>query len=210
MIRSFSFRYFCRISPLLGLLITISVHAETLSQAWETALSENHSLKAAQETVAAAEEQLQVAKAISLPGLSFKSGYTARDKEPRLMATLGPTTVALPVENQYSLSYQTTASIPLYTSGRITCGIDASTAMFKASEADMASVTLNLKMQVAEAYVSALRVIRGLEVAKSHVTSLGAHERDVLSLYKQKSLQFRPDHEYRGSGCRDSADQESI
>ena len=178
-------RCFCQTFPLLGLLITIPVHAETLSQAWETALAKNYSIKAAQETVVAAEEQLQAAKAVRLPGLSFKSGYTARDKEPQLIATLGPATIALPVENQYSLAYQATASIPLYTSGRITSGIDASTAMFKASEADKESVRLNLKMQVAEAYVSVLRAIRGLEVAESHVASLESHERDVLALYNQ-------------------------
>jgi len=73
----------------------------------------------------------------------------------------------------------------LYTGGRITSGIDASIAMLKASEADKGSVLLNLKMQVAEAYITVLRAMRGLEVAKSHVASLKAHERDVLSLYNQ-------------------------
>ena len=135
--------------------------------------------------MAAAEEQLEAAKARRLPGLSFKTGYTARDNEPQLRATLGPTTMALPIENQYNYAYQATASIPLYTSGRITSGIDASSAMLKASEADKESVLLNLKMEVAEAYVSVLRAMRGLEVAKSHVVSLKAHERDVLAFYKQ-------------------------
>ena len=91
----------------------------------------------------------------------------------------------MPVENQYNYAYQATASIPLYTSGRISSGIDASSAMVEASEADQESVLLNLKMQVAEAYVSVLRAMRGLEVAKSHVASLESHERDVLALYKQ-------------------------
>ncbi|MBW2207815.1 MAG: hypothetical protein JRG79_12980 [Deltaproteobacteria bacterium] len=59
MMCSFILRRFFRIFPLLGLLLAIPVHAETFSQAWEIALSENHSLKAAQETVAAAEEQLE-------------------------------------------------------------------------------------------------------------------------------------------------------
>ncbi|MEA2115181.1 MAG: TolC family protein [Thermodesulfobacteriota bacterium] len=166
-------------------MLAISGHAETLQQAWETALSENFSIKAAQETVAAAEEQLLAAKAIRLPGLSFKTGYTARDNEPQLRATLGPSTVELPVENQYSLAYQATATLPLYTGGRITSGIDASTAMVEASEADKESVLLNLKMQVAEAYISVLRAMRGLEVAKSHIASLESHERDVLALYNQ-------------------------
>ncbi len=178
-------RYFYRTLPLLGLLIAIPGHAETLQQAWETALSENFSIKAAQETVAAAEEQLLVAKAIRLPGLSFKTGYTARDNEPQLRETLGASTVELPVENQYNYAYQATASIPLYTSGRISSGIDASSAMVEASEADQESVLLNLKMQVAEAYISVLRARRGVEVVRSHVTSLEAHERDVLAFYKQ-------------------------
>ena len=185
MMCSFVLSLFCRCFPLLGLLIAFPVHAETLQQAWETALAENYSLKAVQETMAAAEEQLEAAKARRLPGLSFKTGYTARDNEPQLRATLGPTTMALPIENQYNYAYQATASIPLYTSGRITSGIDASSAMLKASEADKESVLLNLKMEVAEAYVSVLRAMRGLEVAKSHVVSLKAHERDVLALYKQ-------------------------
>ncbi|MBW2185793.1 MAG: TolC family protein [Deltaproteobacteria bacterium] len=185
MMYSFVLRYFFFLFPLLGLLIAIPVHAETLSQAWETALANNYSIKAAQETVVAAEEQLLAAKAVRLPSLSIESGYTARDKEPQLIATLGATTIATPVENQHSLAYKATASIPLYTSGRITRGIDAGTAMLKASEADQASVLMNLKMEVAEAYVWVLRAMRGLEVGKSHVASLEAHERDVLALYNQ-------------------------
>lgn len=191
--RFFIFKLFCLIFTLLGLLITVPVHAETLFQAWETALAENYSLKAAQETVMAAEEQLEAAKAIRLPGLSFKSGYTARDNEPQLMATLGPTTMALPVENQYSLAYQAMVSVPLYTSGRITSGINAGTAMLNVSKADKNSVLLNLKMQVAESYVAVLRAKRGLEVIKSHVASLEAHEQDVLSLYNQ-GIVARNDH----------------
>ncbi len=181
----FACRYFCRMLPLLGLLFVTPVHAETLQQAWDIALTENFSIKATQEAVAAAEEQLLAAKAIRLPGLSFKTGYTARDNEPQLQGTLGPSTFELPVENQYNYAYQITASIPLYTSGRISSGIDASSAMVEASEAGQASVLLNLKMQVAEAYVTVLRARRGVEVVKSHVTSLEAHERDVLAFYKQ-------------------------
>ncbi len=185
MMSSIVFRHFCQIGLPLILLSTFPVHAETLSQAWKVALVSNHSLKAAQEVVAAAEEQLEATKAVKLPGLSFQTGYTARDNEPQLMATLGASTIELPVENQYNYAYQAIASIPLYTGGRITSGIDASIAMLKASEADKGSVLLNLKMQVAEAYITVLRAMRGLEVAKSHVASLKAHERDVLSLYNQ-------------------------
>ena len=83
------FKHFCRILPLLGLVIAMPVNAETLSQAWATALAENYNLKAARETVAAAEEQLTAARATRLPGLSFKSGYTARNHEPQLKVLWG-------------------------------------------------------------------------------------------------------------------------
>jgi len=53
---SIVFRHFCQIGLPLILLSTSPVHAETLTQAWEVALAGNHSLKAAQEIVAAAEE----------------------------------------------------------------------------------------------------------------------------------------------------------
>ena len=178
-------RHFFWIFSLLGLVIAMPVQAETLSQAWKIALAENHNLKAVRETVAAAEEQLAAAKAVRLPGLSLKSGYTARNHEPQLKVTLGPAMLDLPVGNRHNFACQAIASIPLYTSGRITSGIDAGTAMLKASEADKASVLLDLKMQVAEAYVLVLRALRGLEVVKSYVLSLEAHEQDVIALYNQ-------------------------
>jgi len=161
------------------------VYSETLQQAWDIALSENFTIKAAQETVAAANEQLSAATAIRLPGLSVKAGYTARDNEPELQASLMGTTFELPVENQNNYAYRAIASIPVYTSGRITSGINARTALVAASESEQKSVVLNLKMQVADAYVTVLRAKRGLEVSKSHVASLESHEGNVLSLYNQ-------------------------
>jgi outer membrane protein TolC len=182
---SFVFKYVLRIIFFLSLLITGSAHAETLSQAWEVALEKNHGLKAAQEVVEATKEQLRAAKAVRLPGMSLQSGYTARDNEPQLLASLGGSAIALPVENKNSLAYRAVVSVPLYTSGRISSGIEASTSVAKAAEADTDSVRQSLKMSVADAYVSVLRAMRGLEVAKSHVASLEAHERDALSLYGQ-------------------------
>lgn len=182
---SFSFKYFCCIFSLLGILTATSVNAETLQQAWDIALSDNFIIKASRENVAAAEEQVQAAKANRLPGLFFTTGYTARDNEPQLIAALGSTTVEIPLQNQHNYAYHVSASVPLYTSGRISSGIDAGTAMLEVAEADQESVLLNLKLQVAEAYVAVLRAKRRVEVSRSHVASLESHERNVLDLHNK-------------------------
>lgn len=182
MMLSYGFRNFYGVFTLLGLMLTVSLNAETLPQAWETALAVNYNIKAAKESICAAREQLKAAQAIRLPGVTLQSGYTARDHESQLSGELMGLTFALPIENKSSFSYQATATIPLYTNGRITSGINAGIAMFSASQADEASVSQTIKMEVANAYVSVLRTRRALEVANSHTISLEGHERDVLNL----------------------------
>ncbi|RLA03865.1 MAG: hypothetical protein DRQ45_02040 [Gammaproteobacteria bacterium] len=60
-------------------LVTTPVSAETLQQAWDTALAVDHGLKAVQENTAAAAEQVQAAEAARLPSL----GAHVRDVQNR-------------------------------------------------------------------------------------------------------------------------------
>lgn len=175
----------CRLLVLATLLMTVTVHAETLDDAWRDALAVNHNLKAVRENTAAAEQQLKAAEAARLPGVSFEAGYTSLDNEPAMTATLGASSVELPVAEQNSLGYKVMATLPLYTSGRISNGIDASSASLEASRASEQSKTLDLKLKVAEAFVSVLRAGRGLEVASSHVNSLAGHSSDAQNMYDQ-------------------------
>jgi len=175
----------CRLLIVTTLLMTVPAQAETLEDAWREALAVNHSLKAVRENSAAAAQQLKAAEAARWPGVSFEAGYTSLDNEPASKATLGTASVEFPVAQQDSLGYKMMATLPLYTSGRISNGIDASSASLEASRASEQSNTLDLKLKIAEAFVSVLRAGRGLEVASSHVNSLAGHASDAQNMYDQ-------------------------
>ena len=76
-------------------------------------------------------------------------------------------------------------SQPIYTSGRISNGISAAAANVNANQADLSRTLLDVKIGVAEIYVTVLRATRILEVAESKTVSLGAHDRDVTALYEK-------------------------
>jgi len=166
-------------------LVTTSAGAETLQQAWDTALAVDHGLKAAQENTAAAAQQVQAAEAARLPGLDVGAGYTTRDNAPGAATNVGGAPANFPTAERNSQFYNATVTLPIYTSGRISSGIDAARASHEAAQSDELSRSLDLKLRVAEAFVEVLRAERGLEVADSHVTSLEAHVRDVQNRYDQ-------------------------
>lgn len=164
----------------LGLSIT-SAHAETLQQAWETVIGYDHALKAVSENTAAAGLLLEAEKASRLPTLSLETAYASLDNAPASKTPIG----ASQVGEKDSLSYKVTASLPLYTSGKITNNIAASTASFNVSKLQEISAVQDLKLSVAESYVAVLRARKAIIVANSHVASFKAHEQDVQNMYNQ-------------------------
>jgi len=180
-----NYQWLCGASIVISLTFPLFADAETLQQAWDVALKVDHSLKAVRENTAAVTQQLKAAKAARLPGVSLEAGYTALDNAPASKVNFGPTPTEFFVGEKNSLSYKAIATLPLYTSGRITSGIKAADAAFQASRSQETSKTLDLKLKVAEAFVGVLRTARGLEVANSHVASLKAHARDVKNMHEQ-------------------------
>lgn len=179
--------------PVAGFVVLLTVltlppalQAETLDQAWQAALAADRRVRAAGRLAQSAEENLAVAQGARLPRLSLEGGYTALDNAPAMVAifppfppqrlTLGP--------DQY-YSYQGTLSVPLYTSGRLTRGMDAARAGVNAARQDEARSVLDLKLRVGELYVAVLRAQRGVEVAESQVQSLDAHAQDVGNRFHQ-------------------------
>jgi len=166
---------------LLGLLTSTPAGAETLQQAWDIALKVDRSLKAARENSAAAAYQLEAAKAVRLPGVSLEAGYRTLNNIPESKADFGQ----FPTGEKSSLSYTATASLPLYTSGRISSGINAADATLRASRTQESGKALDLKLKVVETFVAVLRAAQGVAVANSHVASLKSHTRDVENRHKQ-------------------------
>jgi len=179
-----------RLSPWHGwlaaiCLVSTTADAETLQQAWDTALAVDYGLKAVQETRAAAAQQVRAAEAARLPGLAVGAAYTTRDNAPGAVTSIEGTSASFATGERNNRSYNATVTVPLYTSGRISSGIDAAKSSLGAAQSDEMSRLRDLKLLVAEAFVEVLRAERGVDVTDSRVASLEAHLRDVRNRYDQ-------------------------
>jgi outer membrane protein TolC len=73
----------------------VSVHAETLKEAWQLALSHDQTLAAANADVAAAEANERAAHGARWPSLDAKGGYTRLNASPTRRGPIGPRTKAV-------------------------------------------------------------------------------------------------------------------
>lgn len=177
-----------RLLSLAGLaaaLLAGNAAAESLQQAWDTALAVDRGLKASHEGTAAAASLLEAAKSARLPNVALEAGYTALNETPAAQVDLLGQSLQMPLAQRESAAYKAIATLPLYTGGRITRGIDAATAGLEAARLGETADAQNVKLRVADAYVSVLRASRMLKVTESHVISLQAHAQDVGNLHAQ-------------------------
>ena len=162
------------------------LHAESLDQAWQAALAADRRVRAAGRLTQSAEENLAAAQGARLPRLSVEGGYTWLDNAPATVVNFPPfPPQTLPLGEDQYYSYRGTLSVPLYTSGRLTRGVDAAQAGVHAARQDEARSVLDLKLRVGELYIAVLRAQRGVEVAEKHVQSLDAHAQDVANRFHQ-------------------------
>lgn len=175
------------IGLLSGLLIfpATSAMAETLEDAWSAAVDNNHQIKSAKADTSASEQQLYSAQGQRLPELNVGSGYTQFSETQAAKADFQGQTGQFNTYQAGSVKAQAIASLPLFTSGRISHSINAAEASLQAAQHNEISSVLTIKMQVSEAYIAVLRMESVLQVAQSHVDSLASHNKDVKNLYDQ-------------------------
>lgn len=160
--------------------------SETLEDAWQIALSGDQRVEAGQWQVASAQSSWAAARAERMPSLTLGADFYALSDQPELLVTLpGFPTVQQSFINSESGGAHGIVKQPLYTSGRISSGIAAAQSQVAANRADLGRTILDVKMDVAEYYVTVLSATKFLQVAQSKVASLTAHLRDVNSLYEK-------------------------
>ena len=163
-----------------------AAYAETLEDAWNIALASDHRLQASRMNVESSKQTLSAAKAARYPALSLESGYTLLNNAPA--AVLDEPMAAIdriPTGEDKSLSYKTTMTLPLFTSGRLSKGIDKAISTLNSVIQDEVKTLLDLKLNVAEAYISVLRAQRLVGVAETNVSSLVSYATDVKNFYEQ-------------------------
>lgn len=166
-----------------------STGGESLEQAWAVALSIDPGLEASRWQSSAAQRGLNAARAEKLPSVSARASYAVFDNPLTLIAPIPavgpipPGTAASVTANQREFFLGgVRLTQPLYTFGRIDGVIDSAGAEVNAAVANEQRTELDVKLQVAAAYVAVLKAKRMVEVAEANVTSLTAHERDVQNL----------------------------
>jgi outer membrane protein TolC len=172
--------------------------AENLESAWQMALSQNKQVEAARQNQLAALKQVDIAKAARLPSLALTAEYLKLDNAPTLSgnslaalpnAPAGQGLVSVPFEMQLAddnaMLYGAVATLPLYTSGRISAGISAAEAQASASLNDTKQATLDIKLAVAEAYIQVLKITELNTIASAHIVALTSYKNDVTNLLRQ-------------------------
>ena len=113
-------------SLLLYLFFTLNAQAETLEEAWGVALNSNHQIKTAEANTQVSQENLLAAQGQMLPQLNLRSGYTQYNESPSAKTTIEGQTVNFTTQQASSVNAQAMASIPLFSSGKITHNIQLS------------------------------------------------------------------------------------
>ena len=119
------------------------------------------------------------------------NAYTWLNNAPTFKSTLpipgssAPLNINLPFLNREFFFSSTLMNVPLYTGGRILANIDAGAAQAGAARAEEFTAAMELKLDVSQAYLNVLRSEKLLLLARTSVTSLQAHERNVSNLFKE-------------------------
>ena len=174
------------ITCILYLLLPSATPAETVEDAWKAAIGSDNRLQASRKNTESLKQTLEARQSECLPSLFLDSAYTVLNEAPAAVVSMPNIPIkTLPTSEDKSLSYKAIASIPVFTSGRISQSIDAASFGLKAAKQDEMKTELDLKINVAEAYVTVLRTRRGVEVAESNVSSLSSHVKDVTNFFDQ-------------------------
>jgi outer membrane protein len=160
--------------------------AESIEDAWKTALSVDYRLQASRMNIESMQQSLEAAKSARYPSLNVESGYTILNEAPAAIVSI-PNIPAkqMTMSEDKSFSFKTTMTLPIFTGGRIAKGIEAARSGLQGSVQDEVKAALDVKMNVTEAYAGVLRAVRWAEVAESNVASLSAYVKDVANFYEQ-------------------------
>jgi outer membrane protein len=160
---------------------------ETLREAWAIALAVDQRLAAKRWDFSSTQHSLRSAQAERWPTMNVEGSYNVRNDETAFQIdfpAIPLSSATFPYAQDEGVALRADLSLPLYTSGRIQHGIAAASAQADSVRLELQAATMGLKLRVAEEYVSVLRAQREVDLAQRTVCSLGAHLRDVESLFK--------------------------
>ncbi len=168
-------------------LWALTTFAETLDNAWAIALSVNERLQASELQTESARWEHSAAKALGRPKLNHATSYTALSDTPTFNATIpGLGALSMPfMQDEFAVS-STMVAMPLYTGGKIRHTVSAAASQVVAAEKEQVRTRLDVKLEVATAYLRVLRARRAVGVSEANVASLQMHVKVVGSMLRQQ------------------------
>ncbi len=164
------------------LVLSPAGRAETLNDAWVSALSSHRQLAAARSERDATGADLERAQAERLPELGLVSSFTQLDESPSFDFGGGQTSQKL-FANDNFVTAGVQLRLPLYAGGGIGAGIGAAEYAAEASDGRLATVIQDIKLGTGEHYIMVLRAESALAVAESNVATLEALTNDAKNRY---------------------------
>jgi outer membrane protein TolC len=175
-------------AAIAGLLVAPAARAETLQDAWARAVQQDRSLAAVRSHAEAAQLDASAARAQRWPTLAVGGGYTWLDDAPAFDFSFTGLPIVPPElfgGDDFAVG-AATLSMPVFTGGRISSSIAAAEARGRGAGAQVLGAEQDLKLAVAESYVSVLRARKALAVADSNVRTLEALVADVGAMYERE------------------------
>ncbi len=159
------------------LILPAQALAETLTDAWDTALTSHRQIAAASAQRDAADYDLERAQSARMPTVGISTEYTWMDSAPGF--SLGGTITPPIFEGNDFVRAGAQLRVPLYAGGGISSSIEAAEFGAGAAADQLHAVRQGIKLGVAEHYVVVLRAESAVDVAKSIVASLTTHTDDT-------------------------------
>ncbi len=154
---------------LTTLLLTTPAQALPVQDAVQTALTNNPSLQRTEQSIRVAEESLRSARGQKGISISASGGVNASKTEA--------------VDGSQRASAGLSASLPLYTGGRLEAAIKSAELGIEVAKLDFSQAQDDLIYQVVTAYVNALENLATSRVDLEHEKNLAEHERMIAAQF---------------------------
>ncbi|HVY64171.1 MAG TPA: TolC family protein [Gammaproteobacteria bacterium] len=163
--------------------------AETLDEAWRSALGTDMKVAAATAQAEAAAAELAAARAARYPNLTASSTTMRFSETPAFDFSGAGLPVVLPLFSGNTMTMaEARVTLPVFTGGALAANVLSATANRDSRESAATATVAAVKLGVAEAYVGVLRAQSALDVARSAAASLRAHAADVEDMRRSGAV----------------------
>jgi outer membrane protein len=169
--------------------LAATASAETLDDAWRTALSADLKVAAAADQAAAATAELEAARAARFPSLTASSSTNRFRDAPEFDFSGAGLPITLPLFSGNTVTMaDARVTMPVFTGGALAANVLSATANRDSRVSAATATTAAVKLGVAAAYVGVLRAQSALGVARSAAASLRAHTADVEDMRRSGAV----------------------